>query len=182
MKIFIYLYDKFECHVILWADKCFRNTLDWLKLSNYGDLLKLLVPSCSRKSTSGWTNYSGTVISQKMNENEMDNRVSKSEFKLDHKKDLVLNSVKEQRVDGSWPLFIKANPINIKRSLRYTLIGLERGCRSFNNVGLFSNTIESSKIKILTKVSLSKNYNTLAKCNLDPWFLTGFFFFFLVIS
>ena len=117
-----------------------------------------------------------------MNENEMDNRVSKSEFKLDHKKDLVLNSVKEQRVDGSWPLFIKANPINIKRSLRYTLIGLERGCRTFNNVGLFSNTIESSKIKILTKVSLSKNYNTLAKCNLDPWFLTGFFFFFLVIS
>jgi len=109
-----------------------------------------------------------------MNENEMDNRVSKSEFKLDHKKDLVLNSVKEQRVDGSWPLFIKANPIKIKRSLRYTLIGLERGCRSFNNVGLFSNTIESSKIKILTKVSLSKNYNTLAKCNLDPWFLTGF--------
>ena len=109
-----------------------------------------------------------------MNENEMDNRVSKSEFKLDHKKDLVLNSVKEQRVDGSWPLFIKANPINIKRSLRYTLIGLERGCRSFNNVGLFSNTIESSKIKILTKVSLSKNYNTLAKCNLDPLFLTGF--------
>ena len=86
----------------------------------------------------------------------------------------MLNSVKEQRVDGSWPLFIKANPINIKRSLRYTLIGLERGCRSFNNVGLFSNTIESSKIKILTKVSLSKNYNTLAKCNLDPWFLTGF--------
>lgn len=40
---------------------------------------------------------------QKMNENEMDNRGSKSEFNLDraHKKDLMLSSVKEQRVDGS---------------------------------------------------------------------------------
>ena len=104
----------------------------------------------------------------------MDNRGSKSEFKLDHERNLVLSSVKEQRVDGSWLLFIKANPIIIKRSLRYTLIGLERGCRRFNNLGLFSNTIESSKIKILTKVLLSKNYSTLSKCNLDPWFLTGF--------
>lgn len=48
------------------------------KLSNYGDILKLKIPSCYRKVISGWTNYSGTVTSLKMSENEMDNRGSKS--------------------------------------------------------------------------------------------------------
>jgi len=109
-----------------------------------------------------------------MIEKEMDNRGSKSEFIL-VQRNLRVNSVKEQRVDGSWPLFIKANPINIKRSLRYTLIGFERSCQNLpDKLGLFSNRIESSKTKILTKVLLSKNYSTLSKCNLDPWFLTGF--------
>jgi len=64
------------------------------KLSNSGELLKLKVPSSKWKCMSGWSNYSGTVISLKMSENEMDNRGSKS---------TILNSivVKEQRVDGS---------------------------------------------------------------------------------
>ena len=48
------------------------------KLPNSGELLKLKVPSCSWKTISGWSNYSGTVISLKMSENEMDNRGSKS--------------------------------------------------------------------------------------------------------
>jgi LAGLIDADG DNA endonuclease family protein/NADH-ubiquinone oxidoreductase (complex I) subunit 5/GIY-YIG catalytic domain-containing protein len=48
------------------------------KLSNSGDILKLKVPSYSRKAISGWTNYSGTVTSLNMSENEMDNRGSKS--------------------------------------------------------------------------------------------------------
>ncbi|RMZ69676.1 laglidadg endonuclease [Pyrenophora seminiperda CCB06] len=39
--------------LILWADVCCRKTLDWLKLSNSGEILKLLVPSCSRKAISG---------------------------------------------------------------------------------------------------------------------------------
>jgi len=83
------------------------------KLSNSGDILKLKVPSYSRKAISGWTNYSGMVTSLKMSENEMDNRGSKS---------TILNSmvVKEQRVDGSWP--IKPHLMG----LRCTLRGSER--------------------------------------------------------
>jgi len=80
------------------------------KLSNSGNLLKFLIPSCSWKTISGWTNYSGKVTSQKMSENEMDNRGSKS---------VILNNiiVKEQRVDGSYT----GNSV-----LRYTLMGFER--------------------------------------------------------
>ena len=63
------------------------------KLSNSGELLKLLVPNHNLKIVSGWTNYSGTVTSQKMSENSMGYRGSKSEKN---------KSVKEQRVDGSW--------------------------------------------------------------------------------
>ena len=77
-------------------------------LSNYGELLKLKVPNCSWKTTSGWSNYSGTVISLKICENKMDNRVSKS---------TILNNiiVKEQRVDGSWlPVSNLYPPLNIK--------------------------------------------------------------------
>jgi hypothetical protein len=51
----------------------------WVKLSNSGDLLKLLIPSHNRKIIGGWTNYPGMVTSQKMSENEMDNRGSKSD-------------------------------------------------------------------------------------------------------
>jgi hypothetical protein len=68
-------------------------SLAWVKLSNSGDLLKLLVPSNSWKIIRGWTNHSCMVTSQKMIEREMDNRGSKSDIYM---------SVKEQRVDGSW--------------------------------------------------------------------------------
>ena len=64
--------------LILWADMCSGNTQDWLKLSNSGDVLKLLILSSVWKYTSGWSNYSGKVIIQKMSENEMDYRGSKS--------------------------------------------------------------------------------------------------------
>jgi hypothetical protein len=50
------------------------------KLSNSGDTLKLLVPNYIRKIISGWTNYSGTVISQKISEKIMGYRGSKSDF------------------------------------------------------------------------------------------------------
>ena len=36
------------------------------KLSNFGELLKLMVSSCSWKTIGGWTNYSGMVTSHKM--------------------------------------------------------------------------------------------------------------------
>jgi len=57
---------------------CFGKTLNWQKLSNSGDTLKLMVPSCSRKAISGWNNYPGMVTSHEMNENEMGYRGSKS--------------------------------------------------------------------------------------------------------
>jgi cytochrome c oxidase subunit 2 len=49
-------------------------------LPNSGEPLKLMIPSCNWKVTSGWTNYSGKVTSHKMSENEMGNRGSKSKF------------------------------------------------------------------------------------------------------
>ena len=44
----------------------YGKSLAWVKLSNSGDLLKLLVPSNSWKTISGWTNYSCMVITHKM--------------------------------------------------------------------------------------------------------------------
>ena len=74
--------------------ECCGKTFKWGKLPNSGDILKLQVPSHSRKVMSGWRNDPCTVISLKIDENQMDNRGSKSEF--------VTDSVKEQRVDGSY--------------------------------------------------------------------------------
>jgi hypothetical protein len=68
-----------------------------------------LIPNYNRKAICGWTNYSGMVTSQKMNENEMGNRGSKSDLNTSNKS----KSVKEQRVDGSWAIF----KIKIKRYL-----------------------------------------------------------------
>lgn len=53
-----------------------------------------MVPNCNWKVTSGWTNYSCTVISHKNPEKEMGNRGSKS-VKLANN-----FTVKEQRVYG----------------------------------------------------------------------------------
>lgn len=72
----------------------FRTVLNWLKLSNSEELLKILILSCSWKTISGWTRHSDIVTSQNMIEREMDNCGSKS----------AILAVKEQRVDGSWLL------------------------------------------------------------------------------
>ena len=74
-----------------WADLHFGTMHFWLKLPNSGDTLKLLISSYSRKAISGWSNDPGMVTSQKIDENQMGYRGSKS----------VTNTVKEQRVDGS---------------------------------------------------------------------------------
>ena len=115
------------------------------KLPNSGKLLKLKVPSSSWKSMSGWSNYSGTVISLKMNENEMDNRGSKS---------TILNStvVKEQRVDGNWP--IKPNLMG----LRCTLKGFERN-RGIN-LGFNMQQGWNSYVKIPSKLFDLKKFST----------------------
>lgn len=75
------------------AVKCCGKTILWLKLSNSGDPLKLMIPSYNRKVISGQNNYLGMVTSHKMKETEMGYRGSKSVFLMD--------TVKEQRVDGS---------------------------------------------------------------------------------
>ena len=122
-----------------------------LKLSNSGDILKLMIPSYSRKVISGQINYLGMVTSHKMSENEMDYRGSKSEYLMD--------SVKEQRVDGSWLLKLAV----LIRSLRYTLMGFER----------------NYQIKVLSKQFNKTNFCTSVYAQvpftkLDQWFGTGF--------
>ena len=82
----------------------------WLKLSNSGEPLKLLLPSNNWKVISGWTNYSCMVIIQKISEKLMGNRGSKS--------NLFTNFVKEQRVDGSLCF--------MQKHIRYTLMDFER--------------------------------------------------------
>ena len=131
---------------VSWAEKCVGDTWERQKLPNSGDLLKLLVPSSCWKMICGWTNYLGKVTTQKMSENEMDNRGSKS----------VTFTVKEQRVDGSW------QGISFP-CLRCTLMDFEKGRRYF---GLFSNIIESSTVKTPTKVSLNINSTALSKINM----------------
>ncbi len=71
----------------------------WLcvKSSNSGDILKFITPNFVGNNDSGWTNYSGMVIANKMNESEMDYRGSKSEILFGN--DIF---VKEQRVDGDY--------------------------------------------------------------------------------
>ena len=131
---------------IKWADKCFGKTLNWLKLSNSGDTLKLMVPSLDRKVGSGWTNYSCMVTSHKMIEKEMGYRGSKSVFNI--------NTVKEQRVDGSWN-FYKAE----SKFLRCTLMDREI----------------CYQIKIPTKQLNNRNFSTLSiQPYVNPWLITGF--------
>jgi len=59
---------------------CLGKTLLWVKLSNSGDALKLMIPSYSRKAISGQNNNLGMVTSHKMKETEMGNRGSKLEI------------------------------------------------------------------------------------------------------
>ena len=133
-----------------WADMCFGKTLNWLKLSNSGDTLKLLVPSYSRKAVSGWNNYPCMVTSQNMMETEMGYRGSKSKFVTQP------DFVKEQRVDGSWSI-----AKNKKMLLRCTLMGFERN---------YLVKIPTNQLNIN-----NRRYSTLAtQTKINPWFITGF--------
>jgi hypothetical protein len=133
-----------------WADMCFGKTLNWLKLSNSGDTLKLLVPSYSRKAVSGWNNYPCMVTSQNMMETEMGYRGSKSKFVTQP------DFVKEQRVDGSWSI-----AKNKKMLLRCTLMGFERN---------YLVKIPTNQLNIN-----NRRYSTLStQTKINPWFITGF--------
>ena len=122
------------------------------QLSNYGDLLKFLIPSHNRKVIGGRNNYSCTVTSQKISENKMENRVSKSVRG-------ETSTVKEQRVDGSY--------IN-KLMLRGTLKGLEIN---------YPIRIPSNQINKKMFYSTSSACEPKSKMELDslnPYFVTGF--------
>ena len=127
----------------------------WVKLSNSGDFLKLLIPSSNRKIICGWTNYSEKVISQKMIEREMEYRGSKSILGTTIPTGQIPNIVKEQRVDGSC---IRFNSL----ILRCTLMGFERNFQP----KILSNQINTYCIKTIVK---NNNY-----IKLDPLFITGF--------
>lgn len=135
------------------------------KLSNSGEPLKPMVPSCSWKTMSGWSNYSEMVTSHrrtlrsalvqrqsraglKPGENEMGNRgykSAKTKSKVLFSKWIILKSmaVKEQRVYGSWS-------IKQLMGLRCILKGSERNrgiYQSFNIFGCWSSIV----IKIPSK-------------------------------
>jgi hypothetical protein len=120
--------------------KCYGKTLIGSKLPNSGDPLKLMIPSYSQKAISGWINYPCKVTSHKIVENKMGNRGSKSAFN---------NTVKEQRVDGSWRIITKL------MRLRYTLMGFER----------------NYQIKIPSKQLNIKDFSTFnSLSHVNPWF------------
>ena len=88
------------------------------KLSNSGEALKLMGPSYSRKAISGWSNYSCTVTSHKIDENKMGDRGSKSDFNPDSYSILICTIITFYVLLCLWPskstdqiYFITANKI-----------------------------------------------------------------------
>lgn len=71
------------------------HSLMGIKLSNSGEPLKFIIPSQTSKGLSGCSNDACMVTSYEIN--SIGNRGSKSEIAI---------SVKEQRVDGSWKIFM----------------------------------------------------------------------------
>lgn len=94
----------------LWSGE----SLLWVKLSNYGKPLKLLIPNYIRKNMNGPINHWCKVISYEMIEKEMGNHVSKLVTFLSKS-----IAAQEQRVNGSWCGTYTPH-------LRYTLAGFER--------------------------------------------------------
>ena len=116
----------------LWS----RISLLCLKLSNSGDFLKLMIPNYIWKDISGWSNYSCKVTSHKMSENEMEYRGSKSVFN---------NTVKEQRVDGSWcnkPLHLRCTLMDFERNYQIKIPSKQLN----KNIKNFSSLVTNYKI------------------------------------
>jgi len=118
-----------------------------------------LVPNLVWKYGGGRSNDSYKVTSQKMNENEMGNRGSKSDSL----------SVKEQRVDGSYINPFLARKAIIKNNmLRCTLMDLKRDYQ----VKTLSNQIINKRFyssNLPESVQLSVEKETLS-----PWAVVGF--------
>ena len=138
----------------LYPAKWFRESRMWEKLPNSGEALKLLVPNLEWKFGGGKSNDFYKVTSQKMSENEMGDRGSKS---------VICKSitVKEQRVDGSYiDSNLKSKNTLINNSmLRCTLTGFER----------------SYRVKALSSITNKRFYSSKeANSNLNPWAVVGF--------
>ena len=121
-------------------------------LPNFGELLKLLIPSFNLKVVNGWSNYSGTVIIQEICENKMDYRESKLAL-------CKSNVIKEQRVYGGGLVSY------YDTCLRCILRGFDRNSKIFNHSKLMGKLFSTSTIDI--------NHNELMS-KMNPWFLTGF--------
>ncbi len=122
-----------------------------------------MIPSYSRKAVSGWTNYSGMVISHKINEKKMGNRGSKSDCtSLSNSHKGNLKSVKEQRVDGSWCF--------LPKHLRCTLMDFKRNYR----IKIPSKQLIKKFSTLHAKRARSEREARPSYINkINPWFVTG---------
>ena len=142
------------CYTIGHLTEDLGNSLLRVKLSNFGNTLKLLILSyiCKSNNFIGWNKYSYNVTNQKINKNLMGNRGSKS---------VILKSnniiVKEQRVYGSWC-------VNNLSHLRCTLMGFERNYQ----VKILSNQIIQRRFYSIE--SFKSNFILQT----EPWFISGF--------
>ena len=119
-----------------------------------------MVLNLIRKYIGGWTNHSGTVISHKMIENEMEYRGSKSV--VYEVRPYSNTTVKEQRVDGGY--------IN-NLMLRCTLMGFERNYQG----RVLSNQINRCTRRFYTVAAkVIKQPETQNLGTMNPWFITGF--------
>ena len=153
IKYFFLTISKYVCVTFRTNEpaSCFGKTLMWVKLSNSGDSLKLMIPNYCWKTICGWNNYPCMVISHMMSENKMGYRGSKSGIGNPQPN---LISVKEQRVDVSCCIKSKL------MLLRCTLTGFER----------------NYQIKIPSKQLNNRSFFTLshnANCLSTEWFITG---------
>lgn len=123
-------------------------------LSNFGELLKILLSINNWKFIVGWINYSGTIINQNICENKILNRESKS---------IVSNLptiVKEQRIDGNRGVYLNTRSRFILR------------CFSINQfIKTQSNLIHK---RYLTSIIENKIDHAILRFKMNPWFLTGF--------
>ncbi len=116
---------------------------------------------------SGWSNYSCKVKSQKIDENKMGNRESKSVCFTIFKSTIV----KEQRVYGSWCI----NLINSKCTLLGSAVSKTGGwiIAHYGSVRNYQNKILFKQINKIRFYSTSM-VNQTQVLIMHPWFLTGF--------
>lgn len=143
--------------IVEWLGK----SLLWVEtLSNFGELLKLLIPSNIWKYIYGWSNYSGMVTSQKICENKMDNRESKSVISQNI-------TVKDQRVDGN-------GQEKFNSCLRCTLTNFERNFEVNNqSKQIHKRFFSLFRGNRLDNLEINSS-NTSVSIKINPWFITGF--------